>query len=243
MSSPEAIFRQKLKSLKDIHRGKKAIIFTCGPSLNNVTHEQIRQLITKGYIIVCVKQAINYMPDKFAHFHIVNFCNENSYTYNPNHVPIKIYCQSSMGKILMKKPYDIVVTHGPNDIKDNILTAMMNGEDKMSFEKLLQRKELKVKWGDIMYELAIPLSMYIGCVAIYVIGWDCKNLGVYFYNAKNKVRPTARSVLRKELDKLQVRCGAILHEYMNTHFNVDLRLVGKGDESIFKIPYIDIDKL
>lgn len=236
----EKVSRRRLKSIKSIFQGGKSIIFTCGPSLKKITKAQISELIKKKFIIICVKQAINYMPDKFCHFHVVNFCNEKRYIYDSGCVPIRLYCQRSERRIIPKKGYDIVVSHFPNNLKDNIITAIVKGEDQISFDNLLQRKNLKVKWGDTMYELAIPLALFIGSSRIFIIGWDCKNFKKHFYG--NDSRPQ-RNNTRQKLDKLQVLGGKHIHKFLKKKFKTVINLVGDGDESIFSIPYISIDKL
>lgn len=236
----EQISKNRIKSIKHCFKGKKTIIFTCGPSLKNITHKHIKQFIDDGYIIICVKQAINSMPEKIAHFHVVNFCNEGSYNYNPKHIPIKLYCQRSEHNIVEKKGFDIVVSHYPNNLKDNIIVSMEKGVDDMSFDKLLERKQLKVKWGDTMFELAIPLAIHIGCTNIYIVGWDCKNFKQHFYG--KDVRPK-RNALRIKLDKLQIKGGACLYNFVQKQFGVIINLVGQGNESVFKIPYIQLNTL
>jgi len=236
----ESISKSRIRTLKNLFENKKAVIFTCGPSLKNITQKDIQTLIDQGYIIICVKQAIDHMPNRFCHFHVSNFCNEQPYSYNVNSLPIKIYCQFSEGPVVKKSGYDIIVSHYPNHLKDNIVVPMMNNQDTMSFDKLLVRDRLKVKWGDTMYELAIPLALYIGCNHIYIVGWDCKNFKQHFYG--NDSRPT-RDNMRQKLDNLLVQSSSHLSRFLKDHFGVTIRLVGQGTESIFDIPYVPLQDL
>lgn len=235
----EQVSRSRIKQLKDVLARSNAVIFTCGPSLNNISTNQIQELIDKGYIIICVKQAIERMPNKFAHFHLVNFCNEYVYKNISEHT-IRIYCQRSENTIIQNPPYDIILSHFPNNLNDNIITSMKRGDDAMSFDALVKRPRLKVKWGDIMYELSIPLAIYIGCSNIYIVGWDCKNFKQHFYGTDNRA---PRNNLRIQLDMLQIEGGALLHDFVKKNFNSYISMIGNGDESIFDLPYTNIEKL
>lgn len=235
----ESVSRYRIKTLKNLFQGKKVIIFTCGPSIKKITKTQIQQFIDKGYIIVCVKQAIEYMPNNFTHFHVLNFCNEKKYVYNTDFVPIRIYCQEDKF-IKPKKHCDIVVSHIPHNLEDNIITNMIAGKDEMSFEKLLTRKPLQVKWGDTMYELAIPLSLYVGCNDIYVVGWDCKNFTDRFYKG-NKVKH--RSAKRKKLDKLQLIASCNIQSFLKKKFNATIQLVGIPSDTALQISTITVESI
>lgn len=237
----EVIF--KLNSLKHIYKGKKALILTCGPSMNKVSKEVLQKFVDKGYIIVCVKQAIEQMPNNFAHFHVYNFCNEKNYTYNRDLCDtISVYCQKE-SKLVRKSNVDIVVSHIPHNEHDNILTAMIEGRDEMTFEKLIGRPNIQVKWGDIMYELAIPLCIQIGCSEVYVIGWDCKNFSDRFYSTGDGNSNETRNSKRKNLDQLQLRASKNVHDFLKRNFNLSLKLTGEKGSSALNIPFEELSEL
>lgn len=230
----------KMNSLKDTFKGRKAVIITCGPSMKKVSTTAMQSLIDKGYVIVCVKQSIDDMPNKFAHFHVYNFCNEKKYSYNKKVCDtISLYCQCPK-KLERKQNTDIVISHIPHDEKDNILTAMMKGRDEMSFDKIISRSDLQVKWGDTMYELAIPLCIQIGVSEIYIIGWDCKNFSERFYKNNKKEKRNAK---RKRLDKLQLDASKHLGPFMKNKYDIVLKLVGKPDTSALDIDSVETASL
>jgi len=127
--------------------------------------------------------------------------------------------------------------------------------EEISFDKSFERP-----WGPgLMYELAIPLSMYLGCKKIVTIGWD---IGVlrehekgqqyinydHFYQKgrdKNKVEYDNVNVERLPIggsggityDEVKINIeGALgLYEYLKTQ-NIDFNIVSDRNPASEKIP-------
>lgn len=237
----------KLMALKNIYKGRKAVIFSCGESLHLYKH-YAKYFVENGYIIICIKGAINHITGiyKICDFQVNNFCNELQYDYNPDHKPITLYCIKKIHPFGteyvkgreniphgIKNPYDIYMTHKGADINHNILTNMIQNKDLMSFEKIFDpdKNNMTHLWGDIIYEQAIPLCTLLGINLVYVIGWDWKNLQPENNNHN-------RSGQRGGLDNLQITASEYLAPFLKHHFNLTLKLIGK--HSSLNIPTIDI---
>ena len=59
--------------LKNSHKGEDCLLLNCGPSLNDYTEEQLRE-IAKDKIVIAVKQAYLKVPD-IVDYHFWNCCN------------------------------------------------------------------------------------------------------------------------------------------------------------------------
>ena len=63
---------------------------------------------------------------------------------------------------------------------------------------------------------------------------------IHFYGKDSR---SNRNNIRQKLDKLQIKGGNYLYIFLQKKFGVKINLVGKGDESIYKIPYIKLSYL
>lgn len=223
-----------LYGLKDLYKGRKAVIFTCGDSLQRYA-DQAQWFRDQGYIIICVKSALMTLRELGVgcDFHISNFCNEKPWNYDDTSVqavpPVSIHCQFNQhyGKRKPSQPYDIVVTHYYNPAH-NIHTGIDQNIDFMSFDSMFNQHRLVHYWGDIMNELAIPLCVHLGISDTVVVGWDWKRLG-------------QRDATRQKLDELQRRTSAKLAPFLEHKFGLKLRLL--GDHSSLQIPHVSMESL
>jgi len=232
---------QKLHTLKNSLQGKKALIITCGPSLKNYTQQHFQQFRDNGYIIVCVKQAIKVVGE--CHFHCVNFCNEEKYQYHiMKNKPISLFCKyidHKFGKAGIN-PYDIMVTHQSNKFKHSIPKSIEQGIDRISFDFLLKDKELRVWWGNIMYELALPLCIHLGIKDIYIIGWDCTSYLDHFYSERKPDTRTSK-INWRELDQSLIDVSPHTAPFLKKQFGITLKNI--GNDSALKIPTVNIKDL
>ena len=239
---------KRLLALQNCYKGKKAVIFTCGPSLK-YSQKYLKHIFNNpAYITISIKQSYDYLIDKgfVPDFHLVNFCNEKVYNYN-DYKSISIYSQKRQISIASNTKnlnnYDIIVSHQDNNEEINIHTGIINNIDRMSFRTVFKNGNNLHYWGDIMHELAIPLCIEMGISHIYVVGWDCGDLTQYFDNStRTHNRPTIRSVLDQQI----ITSSNYLFDFMLNLFNIEIyNLKERGKESLsaLSIPTIDYQDL
>lgn len=241
--------QQKLQKYKHCFRGKKAIVLTCGPSLEKYK-DQLTTINWDKFILVCVKDSINRVGKELkmlCDIHIYNdarHIGNESYMYNPQCKPIVVTGNIDIDKAdiyAIPKLADKKLKYIDNKRKAaqdrtqfNILTQLLKDIDIMSFEKNVSKdgKQLSFYWGDIMYELVIPMLIHTGIENAYVIGWD--------FNYKRSTESKTKN-LRNQYDELQRVASEKAHSFLKNKFNLDLRLI--GDTSILKIPSINFNEI
>jgi len=164
---------ERLSLLKDKYKGETAYIVTCGPSLS--THdEQILNEKLKDKLVISIKQAYNVVGD-ISDFHLVSTYNLSPYTWNPNSIVYwglsKSYANNQLTKITqLQAPIDlfIPIINPPFINRSQTTQATENFDDFYMMET-----HTEVMWGcGMMYELAIPLALLLGCDKMVAIGWD-----------------------------------------------------------------------
>jgi len=248
-----------LSILKDLYKNRNGVILTCGPSLTQYL-KQVQWFMENEFIVICVKQALQ-KTEMTCDFQTLNFCNEVRYQYKKDHVPVRLYCQSNLLKQLGKggrNSYDMYVSHYNNNMKDNILTGIMNDKDEMGIQNWTKRKRFAVKWGDTMCELTLPLCAHLGLQNVFIVGWDCTNFSQHFYNPGKATPPPPppkkgkrkrpvprrrqnRSRPRQKLDQLMVQASEKIHSFCIKYYNMSVKLV--GNHSALKLPTISIEDI
>ena len=157
--------------LKDAFKGETAYICTSGPTFNQFPSEKLNELL-KDELVLSIKQT-QHLIDDITDFHLLNFCNLTKYKYNnPNTiVGWAIWDESQPYTIIERFPVDFILdTYKLNDGSAKI-------ENTMSYNDYWKGLDMNIDfsrpWGPgTMYELAIPLALYMGCKKIVTIGWD-----------------------------------------------------------------------
>ena len=165
---------ERLKHLKDKYKGETAYILTCGPSLSTHDVNELNSTL-KNKLVFSIKQAYNLVSD-ITDFHLLNTYNLSPYTWNDNSIVYwslsKSYLDNQLRKIVnLQAPIDlyIPVINPPFIDRSQTTQATENFDDFY-----LMESQTEVMWGcGMMYELAIPLALLLGCEKMVAIGWDC----------------------------------------------------------------------
>jgi len=173
---------EKLNVLHRAFAGEKCYLVTCGPSINRIWGERVKQILADN-LAVAAKQAYDLAPEVMD-FHLLNPYNYKKYEY-PKQKPI----------ILMERREHDLPT--PGLIYDLIFTIPAEAMDPekilartKNFEHYLFAKTLERPWGQgIVYELGIYLAVHLGVSELIMIGWDIGDAGStggrHYYDASN----------------------------------------------------------
>ena len=170
---------KKLKLLHKLFKNEKAVIISCGPSLNEQDFAKIKQL-SKDHVIISIKQAFNLFKD-ITDFHIFNCANVVKYDYS-NFRPIVIEASSFFSNI------------NKSDISFRIIERDFNKslalQKNFNDWKISQQESIRPYGPGIMYELAFFLIEHMGFSEVLTIGWDNKLVNKtaenqHFYKEEN----------------------------------------------------------
>ena len=170
--------KDRIKCLKDAYKDETAYIVAGGPSLNNYTSEYLNEFF-KDKLTLPIKQSWNMLRE-VADFHLLNFCNFAEYNWSGNKSIITwaIFEQFHPEMIFKNNlECDLMIPI----YRNNQFTGGGEGPNKMIYslaergdwDTMLLDGDINQPWGPgIMYEMAIPLSLYLGCKKIVTVGWD-----------------------------------------------------------------------
>jgi len=164
---------ERISHLKDKYKGETAYILTCGPSLSKHDIDELNNKL-KDKLVICIKQSYNLVSD-ITDFHLLNTYNLSEYKWNDNSIVYwslsKSYAQGQLEKIVnLSAPIDLYIpVINPPFINRNQTTQATENFDDF----YMMQTQTEVMWGcGMMYELAIPLCILLGCTNIVAIGWD-----------------------------------------------------------------------
>jgi len=154
---------EKVEFLKDLFKGEKAHVLSCGPTLTDHDPEKIRELL-KDSLGVSIKQSFDLFGDMID-FHIYNCANFKQYDYSENK-PVVIEASTT--------PYRL----GECDLKFfiqerdfNKSVAATGDFNSWTFEK---QPLLRPYGPGIMYEVVFYTLQHLGVSEVITIGWDNK---------------------------------------------------------------------
>lgn len=158
----------RVRYLKNQYKGETAYILTGGPSFKE--YKDIVDEKLKDKLVISLKQSLIYASD----FHILNFCNLSKYNYSNKDTIVgwTVWDDQQPHVILENFPCDFILdTFKLNDGTSNIENSVafnLEQINSLDIDSTLSRP-----WGPgTMYELAIPLALYLGCNNIITMGWD-----------------------------------------------------------------------
>tara|TARA_Y100000401_G_C8295179_1_gene210940 strand:+ start:269 stop:1048 length:780 start_codon:yes stop_codon:yes gene_type:complete len=164
---------ERLSFLKDKYKDETVYIVTCGPSLSKHDMGELNKRL-KDKLVFSIKQGYNVVKD-VTDFHLLNTYNFSPYTWKDDTIVYwslsKSYANEQLDRILsMKAPIDlyIPVINPPYLNRTQTTQATCNWDD---FYMMGTHTEVKFGVG-MMYEMAIPLALLLGCKKIVAIGWD-----------------------------------------------------------------------
>ena len=168
--------QERLEFLKDMYKDETVYIVTCGPSLSKHDVKELKSKL-KDKLVFSIKQAYNILKEE-TDFHLLNTYNLSEYKWTDNPIVFwslsKSYAEEQLQRIVqMEAPIDLFVPviNPPFIDRTQTTQATCNFDDFHMMEEITE-----VKFGiGMMYEMAIPLALILGCKKIVVIGWDLGN--------------------------------------------------------------------
>ena len=180
----------RVRCLKDSYKGETAYIIASGPSLNNYKQEYLQEFLSDK-LTMSIKQSWNILKDQ-TDFHLLNFCNFAPYDWTD--------CKSIITWAIFEQFHPEMIFQN-NLVCDTMIPIYRNspatgggqGPNKMEFslaergdwDSMLLDDDINQPWGPgIMFEMAIPLALYLGCKKIVTVGWDIGDVNS-FANGKD----------------------------------------------------------
>ena len=236
----------RLACLKNSFTGETVYIVAAGPSLNNHPPEKLKDFLSDK-LTFSIKQSYDLLGD-IADVHIQNFCNFKNYNYQTN--------ERTISPWLVFDP-----SHPQTILSNNIKCDMMlpiyrnNGDmattisEQGDYDSMLLESSFERPWGPgCMYELALPLAIYMGCKKIITIGWDIGNLKAYddgtdhildhFYEGESKIQYMPVAMSHKELTSV-VNSTKGLYYWLKEK-QIELEIISDSNPAYDGIPRIEL---
>lgn len=237
----------RVKYLKDKYKGETAYILTSGPSINDVPSKVLNEKL-KDKLVLSIKQGINYASD-ITDYHLLNFCNLTEYEYKNENTMVgwAVWDRVQPNIIIQRFPCDFILdTFKLNDGSpklENSIAFNPNQIDLMDMNNSISRP-----WGPgTIYELGIPLALYLGCTKIVTIGWDLFKSSIKRYNNDEEsltqphcydnnslvFKETDTSVTKKEIVQV-IKSTEVLYNWLQSK-GVELEIIDPhGDNPAHK---------
>ena len=159
---------ERLKLLANKYEGETAYILAAGPSLNNHSINELKDKL-KDKLVFCIKQPYYNFKD-ICDFLFLNFTNLSPFNFNPDTIVSWAYWFENHPEAIQKNQWkaDLLYPVFRNSGEYNTSVAHVGDYDNIKFTSQIERP-----WGPgLMYELAIPTAIHLGCKKIVTIGWD-----------------------------------------------------------------------
>ena len=174
----------RVKALHDTFKDERCYIATVGPSINEYSHEYLRDVL-KDELIITVKQAYNLFRE-LSDFQVLSFANFNPYKYHSDKTIVvwEVFEQYHPAQILQNgfKVEIMLPTIGNHE--PDIKKRQENSQAGLKiFNDYMLTKTLNRMYGPtIMYETVFHLAMHLGVKEIITLGWDIVDMSIF----KNK---------------------------------------------------------
>lgn len=167
----------RIKSLKNTLAGETIYILAPGPSLLKTDKEILKQRLSNKFVIA-LKQAYEYMPE-YVDLQLLNFCNLDRYDYNDTCIVGWSIWDINQPNAIFQHNFRCDFILDTYKLGDGTAKLENTIAASSEFEKLSIDYSMSRPWGPgTMYEMAIPLAVYMGCSEIITIGWDLFNTKV-----------------------------------------------------------------
>lgn len=154
--------------LRGAYAGKVAFILTCGPSLEEVWSNELKDALSDK-LVIAVKQAQQLAPE-IVDLHLYNEVRMQDYSYAKSPT-----VRLSVSQFMPDHPSHI---HYPISEYKYERSLFVTDE----YEKWDLTNGVERPWGvGIMFELGLHLPLYLGCRAAVIIGFDMNNRGKYHF--------------------------------------------------------------
>ena len=236
---------ERLQLLKNKYQDETAYIVTCGPSLSKHDANVLKSKL-KDKLVISIKQAYNILKEE-TDFHLLNTYNFSNYEWDPKTIVYwslsKSFADEQLQRIVnMEAPIDlyIPVINPPFINRSQTIQSTCNFED---FHMMETHTEVKFGVG-MMYEMAIPLILLLGCKKVVSIGWDLGDPGnsttewSHFYkNNVNKITRPADGEIEEKLKSTDKLYDWFLKK------GIDFKIISNESFVSPKFPRITLDDI
>tara|TARA_R110000803_G_scaffold70240_3_gene133025 strand:+ start:180 stop:1013 length:834 start_codon:yes stop_codon:yes gene_type:complete len=180
---------ERLQVLKDQYKGETAYIVAGGPSLNKYSKDYLKEFMSDK-LCMPIKQSYSFLKE-VSDFHLLNFCNFSPYDWSDNKSiitwalfeqfhPQMIFENNIAHDLFIPIFRNNPATGGGEQGPNKMLYSLAEKEDWDTMKLDNPEYSFNQPWGPgIMYELAIPLAIYLGCSKIVTVGWDIGDLSTF----------------------------------------------------------------
>lgn len=163
----EEISKKRSSHIYDAYKGETAYILSCGPSMEKVWNDELRNFLSDK-LIISIKQTHDLAPEN-TDIHLYNEVRMKDYHYPSD--TLRISCSKFMPEYPSHIHYPIREYNWENAV------MVTNEYDKWSLEKSFERP-----WGvGIMFELGLFLPVHLGCKRVILMGFDMNDRGKYHF--------------------------------------------------------------
>ena len=155
--------KEKIEFLKDLFKGEKAYVLSCGPTLTDHNSDKINNLLEKN-LTVAIKQSFELFKEN-VDLHIYNCANFKEYDYSKQK-PITIEASSTPYKL---SECDLKFFIREREYENSV--ASLKNFDDWTFSK---QPLLRPYGPGIMYEVVFYTLHHLGVSEAVTIGWDNK---------------------------------------------------------------------
>jgi hypothetical protein len=244
---------ERLELLKNQYEGETAYIIAAGPSLNNYSINQLKKTLGDK-LVLCIKQPYHNLKD-ITDFLFLNFTNLSPYQFQQDTIVSWAFWFKNHPEAIAQQGWkaDLLFPIFRNENIDNKISqsiAYQGDFDNITFEKSLPRP-----WGPgLMYELAIPMALHLGCKEIVTIGWDIGDINLWknpndeeerhfvehFYSPETPMYDKFK--MDAEEVKLITKSVSDMNAYLNSQ-GVSFKIVSDRNPADLSVPRINLEDI
>lgn len=237
-------YRDRNDAAKDLYKGKKCYVISCGPSLMNLDFDKVREKL-KDELVVCIKQSFDQFKD-ICDIHIYNCANWKKYDYTDSDAIVVE--STSFGRLLNNK------CHLKYHILERRFAKSVSGTrefDKWTLDNVYERP-----YGPgIMYETVFYVLKHLGVSEIITLGWDNSLKGtnrrnVHFYDImggdrkkfvqENDQKTAVSWESLEEEEKLTIEVMGNWHDWLKSH-GIKLTIISDTNPAPQEVPRLGYD--
>ncbi|MCH7228002.1 hypothetical protein [Haloferula sp. A504] len=170
--------KDRLKDFQGVCSGGECLVVTCGPSLNQLSDEELRSL-ADGRFVIAIKQAYLRCRD-FADLVLLNNVNNRKLDIDRGRTAVFLASVGQGRPVFERADWRTITvpvlpgTRSEEDLPDGWDPCLENSLVwKSSYNDFLLERSLERPFGPgIFYEQAIYWAVHLGVSRLVVAGWD-----------------------------------------------------------------------
>jgi hypothetical protein len=163
----EKLSKKRHEVLADAYEGETAYVLTCGPSMDEVWSEELRDFL-EDKLVLAVKQTHHLAPE-IVDIHLYNEVRVEEYDYPADTIRI------SVSNFVEDLPSHVHYPIRNYDWDDALFVTD-------EYEKWRLSESYERPWGvGIMFEIGLHLPVYLGVDRMLIMGFDMNAEGKYHF--------------------------------------------------------------